>query len=54
MTSESLPLAVDANAGKGASALPDDIPFTVRQATVFLGVPPQMMSSAEVSEGKRL
>jgi hypothetical protein len=50
MTSKSLRLG----AGKVASALSDDIPFALRQATVFLGVSPQMMSSAEVSEDKRL
>lgn len=52
MNSKSLPLAVDPSAGKAASALPD-IPFTVREAAVFLGDSPQMMMSVEVSEGKR-
>src|SRR5262249_10784670 len=44
MNSMSLRLAVDPSAGKAASALPDDIPFALRQAAVFLGVSPQMMS----------
>ena len=50
-TSKSLRLAVDPSAGKVASALRDDIPFALRQAAVFLGVSPQMMSG-EVSECK--
>ena len=41
MNSKRLPLAADPSAGKAASALADDIPFTVRQAALFLGVSPQ-------------
>lgn len=51
MNSISLRLAVDPSAGKAASALPDDIPFALRQPAVFLGVSRQM-TSGEVSECK--
>jgi excisionase family DNA binding protein len=39
MSSKSL--TSDPSAGKATSALADDIPFTVRQAALFLGVSPQ-------------
>jgi len=41
MDSKSLPLTVDLNAAKAASAPPDHIPFTVQQSVVFLDFSPQ-------------
>ena len=41
MNSESLPLKSSSGGGQSALAVPDEIPLTVRQAAVFLGVSPQ-------------
>ena len=41
MNSESLPLKSSSGGGQSAFAVADEIPLTVRQAAVFLGVSPQ-------------
>ena len=41
MNSESLPLKSTSVGGQSAFAVADEIPLTVRQASVFLGVSPQ-------------
>jgi len=41
MNSESLPLKSSGGGGQSAFAVADEIPLTVRQAAVFLGVSPQ-------------
>ena len=41
MNSESLPLKSSSGGGQSAFAIADEIPLTVRQAAVFLGVSPQ-------------
>jgi excisionase family DNA binding protein len=41
MNSESLPLKSSRGGGQSAFAIADEIPLTVRQAAVFLGVSPQ-------------
>ncbi len=41
MNSESLPLKSSIGGGQSAFAVADEIPLTVRQAAVFLGVSPQ-------------
>ena len=41
MNSESLPLKSSSGGGQSAFAIGDEIPLTVRQAAVFLGVSPQ-------------
>ena len=41
MNSESLPLKSSSGGGQSAFAVVDEIPLTVRQAAVFLGVSPQ-------------
>ena len=41
MNSKSLPLYVGSGGAQAASAVADEIPLTVRQAAVFLGVSPQ-------------
>ena len=41
MNSESLPLKSSSGGGQAAFAIADEIPLTVRQAAVFLGVSPQ-------------
>ena len=41
MNSESLPLKSSSAGGQSAFAVADEIPLTVRQAAVFLGVSPQ-------------
>ena len=41
MNSKSLPLDNDNGMGQAALAPANDIPFTVRQAALFLGVSPQ-------------
>ena len=41
MNSESLPLKSSNGGGQSAFAVADEIPLTVRQAAVFLGVSPQ-------------
>jgi len=41
MHSKSLPLDLDSGGTQAAAAVADEIPLTVRQAAVFLGVSPQ-------------
>ena len=41
MKSKSLPLDFDRGGAQAAAAVADEIPLTVRQAAVFLGVSPQ-------------
>ncbi len=41
MNFESLPLKSSSGGGRSAFAVADEIPLTVRQAAVFLGVSPQ-------------
>ena len=41
MNSESLPLKSSSGGGQSAFAVADEIPLTVRQAALFLGVSPQ-------------
>ena len=41
MNSESLPLKSSSGGGQSAFDIADEIPLTVRQAAVFLGVSPQ-------------
>ena len=41
MNSKSLPLDFDSGGAQAAVAVADEIPLTVRQAAVFLGVSPQ-------------
>jgi excisionase family DNA binding protein len=41
MNSKSLPLDVGSRGAQAAVAVADEIPLTVRQAAVFLGVSPQ-------------
>jgi excisionase family DNA binding protein len=41
MNSKSLPLDVGSGGAYAAAAVADEIPLTVRQAAVFLGVSPQ-------------
>ena len=41
MNSKSLPLDVGSGGAQAAAAFADEIPLTVRQAAVFLGVSPQ-------------
>ena len=41
MNSKSLPLDVGSGGAQAAVAVADEIPLTVRQAAVFLGVSPQ-------------